>query len=174
LFKAIFFGLTGRIIYLLQNSNRKGRKFFQLILAIFFRKVLNVFYRRGGEFMLNFNSILVFSENPAELAAFYEKVFEKGPDWDMEGYRGFQLGAAAITIGPHDKVKGKSQNPERIMFNLETEDVKEEFERIKAIGGVEVIAEPYGDEEEKYEGLVATFADPDGNYFQLMTPMTPQ
>ena len=127
--------------------------------------------------MLNFNSILVFSENPAELASFYEKVFEKKPDWDMEGYKGFTVGAASITFGPHDKVKGKSQNPERIMFNLETEDVKGEFERIKGIEGAEVIAAPYGDEEKPAEeggGLVGTFADPDGNYFQLMTPMKPE
>lgn len=123
--------------------------------------------------MLNFNSILVFSENPEELASFYEKVFDKKPEMKMEGYTGFQVGVGWITIGPHDKVKGKSNNPERIMFNLETEDVKGEFNRIKELGA-EVIADPYGDEEKPMEeggGLVATFADPDGNYFQLMSPM---
>lgn len=121
--------------------------------------------------MLNFNSILVFSENPEELASFYEKVFEKKPDWDMQGYKGFTVGAASITIGPHDKVKGKSTNPERIMFNLETDDVKGEFARIKELGA-EVIAEPYGMEEEgDNKDSIATFADPDGNFFQLMTPM---
>lgn len=124
--------------------------------------------------MLNFNSLLVFSENPAELSKFYEKVFNKKPDFTMESYTGFQIGAGWITIGPHDKVKGKSTNPERIMFNLETEDVKGEFERIKGVEGAQVIAEPYGDEEKPMEeggGVVATFADPDGNYFQLMSPM---
>lgn len=124
--------------------------------------------------MLNFNSILVFSENPEDLANFYEKVFDKKPEMKMEGYTGFQIGVGWITIGPHDKVKGKSANPERIMFNLETKDVKAEFARIKDIEGVEIIAEPYGDEEKPMEeggGLVATFADPDGNFFQLMPPM---
>lgn len=121
--------------------------------------------------MLNFNSILVFSENPSALAAFYEKVFQKEPDWNEGGYTGFMLGGAAITIGPHDKVTGKSQNPERIMFNFETEDVQGEFDRIKELGA-EIIAEPYGFEEGE-EGKIATFADPDGNYFQLMTPMKP-
>lgn len=122
--------------------------------------------------MLNFNSILVFSENPEELATFYEKVFDKKPDMNMEGYTGFQVGAAWITIGPHDKVKGKSNNPERIMFNLETTDVKGEFNRIKDLGA-EVIAEPYGmeDDESGSKDAIATFADLDGNFFQLMTPM---
>ena len=41
----------------------------------------------------------------------------------------------------------------------------EEFERIKA-AGAEVVKEPY-----EIEGMwIATFADPDGNYFQLMSP----
>ncbi len=116
--------------------------------------------------MLNFNSILIFSENPESLAAFYEKVFEKKPDWDMQGYKGFQLASTSITIGPHDKVHGKSQNPERIMINLETDDVSKEFERIKALGA-HVIKEPGETEEDS----IATFADPDGNFFQLMPPM---
>lgn len=124
--------------------------------------------------MLNFNSILVFSENPEALGDFYKKVFDKDPDFNEGGYIGFKVGTAFITFGPHDKVKGKSQNPERIMFNFETEDVKGEFERIKSIEGAEVIAEPYGDEEKPMEeggGLIGTFADPDGNFFQIMSPM---
>ena len=42
----------------------------------------------------------------------------------------------------------------------------EEFERIKAAGAT-VIREPY----EMGGGWIATLADPDGNYFQLVTPM---
>lgn len=122
--------------------------------------------------MLNFNSILVFSENPKELSEFYKKVFEKDPEWEGGDYVGFKVGAAFITVGPHDKVVGKNQNPERIMFNFETDDVEGEFERIKKLGAT-VVAEPYSPGEEP-EGKIATLADPDGNYFQLMTPMGPQ
>jgi predicted enzyme related to lactoylglutathione lyase len=53
------------------------------------------------------------------------------------------------------------------MFNFETTEVKEEFERIKAAGAT-VIREPY----EMGGGWIATLADPDGNYFQLVTPMS--
>lgn len=118
--------------------------------------------------MLNFNSLLLFSEDPKALAEFYHKVFDKDPDWDDGGYTSFQVGDGFITIGPHDKVKGKSKSPERIMFNLETDDVRREFARIKK-AGAKVIAEPYqmgGDE----NALIATFSDPDGNYFQLVSP----
>jgi len=119
--------------------------------------------------MLNFNSILIFSENPEKLVEFYKKVFGADPGWTGGDFSGFKVGDGYITIGPHDKVKGKSQYPERIMFNLETDDVQGEFERIKGLGA-KVIADPYHPGEDE-KMMLATFADPDGNYFQLNTPM---
>jgi predicted enzyme related to lactoylglutathione lyase len=119
--------------------------------------------------MLNFNSVLLFSENPKELAGFYQKVLGKDPEMaDPSGYYGFLAGTAFLTIGPHDKVHGKNQSPERLLVNFETKDVKGDFERIKALGAT-VIAKPYLPEGAKGDGI-ATFADPDGNYFQLMPP----
>lgn len=118
--------------------------------------------------MLNLNSIIIFSEDPEKLADFYEKVLDKKPDWVDGGFIGFQAGSSFLTVGPHDKVKGKSVHPERIMINFESGNVEKEFERIKEIEGVKVIAEPY---EMGGEGmLIATFEDPDGNYFQLISP----
>ena len=117
---------------------------------------------------MDFNSILVFSGDPKKLADFYRKVFQKDPDWSEGGYYGFMVGKGFITFGPHDKVHGKNATPERMMFNFETRDVKGEFERIKKLGAA-VIAEPYSPTEDP-KGMIATFADPDRNYFQLMTP----
>ena len=54
------------------------------------------------------------------------------------------------------------------MFNLETRDVKGEFDRIRKLGAV-AIAEPYNPAEDP-KAIVATFADPDNNFFQLVTP----
>jgi predicted enzyme related to lactoylglutathione lyase len=119
--------------------------------------------------MLNLNSILLFSEKPKELAEFYEKVFDKKPDWSGGDYVGWEVGNGYFTIGPHDKVKGSNSNPERMMLNFETSDVEKEFERIKGYGTT-VVADPYHPQEEA-EGTIATFADPDNNYFQLITPM---
>lgn len=122
--------------------------------------------------MLDFNSILVFSENPKKLADFYKKIFQKDPDWSEGGYYGYAAGKGFITFGPHEKVRGKNTKPERIMFNFETKDVKGEFERIKKLGA-KVVADPYNPSEEP-EMMIATFADPDNNYFQLMTPFEKQ
>ena len=118
--------------------------------------------------MLNFNSILLSSGDSERLANFYRKVLAAEPAMEDSGYVGFQVGAAFFTIGPHDAVKGSNPNPERILLNFETADVKGEFERIKALGAT-VIAEPYTMDEAE-SGWIATLADPDGNYFQLMSP----
>lgn len=113
---------------------------------------------------------MVFSENPKSLSDFYKKVLQVEPDWSDDSYSGFQIGSSHLIIGFHDKVHGKTKNPERIMFNLETKDVKGEFARIKKLGA-KVVQDPYNPSGDKDEAsLVATFSDPDGNYFQLMSP----
>lgn len=119
--------------------------------------------------MLNFNNILIFSEDPKALADFYRKVFGSDPIMEMEGYTTFEIGKGYITVGPHDKVTGKNPNPERIMINLETDDVQKEFDRIKE-AGAQVIAEPYSPGGDESDAKIATLADPDGNIFQLATP----
>lgn len=118
--------------------------------------------------MLNFNSILLSSKNPKKLTDFYKKVFEKKPDMEDDKYSGFLVGSCFLSIGPHDKVHGKNPNPERVLLNFETKDVKGEFERIKGLGA-KVVAKPYQMAEE-WDGWITTFADPDNNYFQLMSP----
>jgi hypothetical protein len=79
--------------------------------------------------MLDFNSVLVFSEDPKKLADFYKKVFQKDPDWSESGYYGFLVGKGFITFGPHDKVRARNAHPERILLNFETKDVKNQEAR---------------------------------------------
>ncbi len=114
---------------------------------------------------LNLNSIMIGTMQPKELAAFYEKVFQKKPDMAEGNWSGWQVGDCFFNIGEHSEVKGKAKEPQRLILNFAIKEVKEEFERIKALGAT-VIKEPY-----EMQGMwIATFADPDGNYFQLMTP----
>lgn len=116
---------------------------------------------------------MISSENPKALSEFYGKVLgHDKPMWAEGGFEGYEAGGCYLMVGPHDKVHGKAPNPERILFFFETEDVQGEFDRIKDLGA-EVIAEPYhpGPAEEMW---LATLADPDGNYFQLASPMPDQ
>ena len=119
---------------------------------------------------MNFNGILIGSEDPAKLSAFYTKLFGQ-PTWEDGGYSTWLLGTGGVSIGPHDQVHGRNAHPGRLIWNIETDDVKGEFERFKAAGAT-VIAEPYTFEQAP-GSWIATFADPDDNYFQLMTPMAP-
>ena len=120
--------------------------------------------------MLNLNSILIGSEKPEVLAAFYGEVLQSKPGWEGGGFVGYAAGSSYLMVGPHDKVHGTSANPERILINFETPDVATEFERIKGIEGVTVVQGPYTPGENDKMQL-ATLADPDGNYFQLASPM---
>lgn len=119
---------------------------------------------------MDFNSILIGSEDPGRLVEYYTRLFG-APAMEDSGYTGWQIGSGFITVGPHSEVKGRNPSPGRIIVNIESADVKADFERFKAAGAT-VVAEPYG-----FEGspgsLIATFADPDDNYFQLMSPMQP-
>ena len=118
--------------------------------------------------MLNLNSVMIGTKQPTVLATFYEKVLGKPAEMiDQEnGFWGWQVGSAFLSILEHSEMGGETKDPGRIMFNFETAQVKEEFERLKASGAT-IIKEPY----EMGGGWIATLADPDGNYFQLVTPM---
>jgi predicted enzyme related to lactoylglutathione lyase len=120
---------------------------------------------------MNFNSILIGSENPQRLADYYTRLFGE-PSWNENGYIGWLIGSGAVTVGPHDQVHGKNAQPGRIIWNIESSDVKGDFERFKAAGAT-VIREPYGFGEDADQAQIATFADPDDNYFQITSPMQP-
>ncbi len=119
---------------------------------------------------MNMNGILIGSEDPQRLTDFYTKLFGK-PGWESGGFSSWQVGDGWITVGPHDQVKGKNAHPGRLIWNVESADVKGDFERLTAAGAT-VVREPYGPAEE--EGmLIATLSDPDDNYFQLVSPFQP-
>lgn len=118
--------------------------------------------------MLNLNSVMIGTKQPAAMAAFYEKVLGQpaGMVDEENGFWGWQVGGAFLSILDHSEMGGNTKDPGRIMFNFETTEVKAEFERIKAAGAT-IIKEPY----QMGEAWIATLADPDGNYFQLVSPM---
>jgi predicted enzyme related to lactoylglutathione lyase len=122
---------------------------------------------------MNLNSVLIGSEDPKPLVDYYTKLFG-APSGIEGGYTWWQLGTGGFTVSEHSEVKGKSAHPGRVIWNIETTDVKGDFEKLKA-AGARVVQEPYapetGDAPEAPEMSVATFADPDDNYFQLVSPM---
>jgi predicted enzyme related to lactoylglutathione lyase len=118
---------------------------------------------------MDLNSIMIGSEDPKRLVDYYTKIFGQ-PAWNEGGFTGWQLGSGGIMVGPHDEVKGKNAQPGRLIWNIQTPDVKQEFDKLVA-AGARVIREPYNPDAANTEMLLCTFADPDDNYFQLASPM---
>jgi predicted enzyme related to lactoylglutathione lyase len=116
---------------------------------------------------MNFNNILIGSADPERLAAYYTKLLGE-PAFSDGGYTGWQIGTGFVSIGPHSEVSGQNTQPGRLIWNIESADVKGDFERMKAAGAI-VIREPY-----EFEGApgsaIATLSDPDNNCFQLTSP----
>ncbi len=118
--------------------------------------------------MLNLNSVMLGTMQAKAMVSFYQGVLGKPPDMvDAEnGFYGWQAGNSYFSVLEHSQMTGKTKDPGRVLINFETAQVKEEFERITALGA-EVVRAP----SQMGNGWLATLADPDGNYFQLVTPM---
>ena len=117
---------------------------------------------------MDINSILIGSDEPTRLADYYRRLFGD-PVFEDGGYTSWVIGSGSVTVGAHSEVHGKNTHPGRLIWNIESPDVKGDFERLKAAGAI-VIREPY-DFEQAPGTWIATLADPDDNYFQLVSPM---
>lgn len=106
----------------------------------------------------------VNSENPKALTAFYRDVVQLPREEGM-GETAFKVADNAIfIIDGHDLVHGKAKEPPRFLVNFMVDDLSTEQARLEAAGVAchRVMGrEPWG-------GVISTFIDPDGNYFQLM------
>ncbi len=110
--------------------------------------------------------MMVGTSKSQEMAQFYENIFGRKADMVEGDWHGWKVGNTFFSIGAHSEIHGSAKEPQRIIMNFETKEIREEFDRIKNLGAT-VIKEPY----DMGGGMmIATFADPDGNYFQLMTP----
>src|SRR5437667_12888062 len=79
------------------------------------------------EVAMNFNSVMIGSEDPKRLADYYTKILGK-PAMSEGGYDGWQIGSGWIRIGPHGEFKGKNTTPGRRSLNIECVDVKRDLQ----------------------------------------------
>ena len=77
---------------------------------------------------MNLNSVLIGSEDPKPLVDYYTKLFG-APSGSEGGYTWWQLGTGGFTVSQHSEVKGKNPHPGRVIWNIETADVKGDFEK---------------------------------------------
>jgi len=124
---------------------------------------------------MELTGVMIGSENAAGLVAYYTDLFGE-PGFRDDSFAGWQFGKGWVVVGAHDQVAGKSAHPGRVLWNLETADVEGDFARLRDRGAI-VVQEPYtpggGSSDDGPQMRIATLADPDDNYFQLMSPMGP-
>jgi predicted enzyme related to lactoylglutathione lyase len=116
-------------------------------------------------------SISLFSQNSEKLAHFYQHKVGLKTDFEGEmGERGEKVfgfeanGGSGFYIMDHSEVKGKAKEPQRRIINFEVVNIEDEVKRLDE-RKVKKIQDIY--HVEGY-GKVATFEDPDGNFFQLV------
>ncbi|PIZ97829.1 MAG: hypothetical protein COX79_00835 [Candidatus Levybacteria bacterium CG_4_10_14_0_2_um_filter_36_16] len=113
------------------------------------------------------DGVLLSSENTTKLVKFYREIvgLKQGMEFEMEdGKKVYSFDDVQLFINPHSEVSGKNKNPERFMLNFEVDDIEKEVEKVKKAGAKQT--------QDIYHiegyGLVSTFEDVDGNFFQLV------
>lgn len=115
---------------------------------------------------MNVNQVIlnINSEQPKELLRFYSDVvgLPRHPDENRES----TLVAAGVEIvfDTHSEVRGRAPQPARHLLNLFVDDLAAEQQRIESYG-VQFIRKAG---REYWGALISTFADPDGNFCQLI------
>jgi predicted enzyme related to lactoylglutathione lyase len=112
------------------------------------------------------NSVIIWTEDVKKLAPFYSDTLGLKTSEIGDEFAVFDLGGAQqLALGVHSEVKGRSKEPNRVMVNLDVDDIQSEYERLKA-KGVQFVREPSA--EPAADGtIIATLQDPDGNTLQL-------
>ncbi|MBI5289025.1 MAG: VOC family protein [Chloroflexi bacterium] len=112
-----------------------------------------------GLVILNINS-----EQPQELMRFYLDVvgLPRHPDANREST--LMAGPLELVFDTHSAVHGKAPQPERMLLNLFVDDIAAEQQRLESAG----VRFTRSQGREGWGGVISTFADPDGNYLQLI------
>jgi len=118
------------------------------------------------------STIIIWSENYKRLASWYQDVFnlkeieQINHPKDTGILYEFPQGQPWIWIGKHSKIKGKSKDPLRIMFNINVDSVMEAYAYLKKKGIKKFIAKPF--KAPTFDKWFVTFSDPDGNTLQII------
>jgi predicted enzyme related to lactoylglutathione lyase len=105
------------------------------------------------------SSILLGTTHPEELREWYRNAL--APEYKGEGP--IDLGGFLLVIEKRDDVEAKNGEPGRFILNFHVDDFDAVEAQLKA-AGVEWLT-PVAD---RPSGRFGTFADPDGNYLQII------
>jgi uncharacterized glyoxalase superfamily protein PhnB len=103
-------------------------------------------------------SMLLGTTRPAELRAWYAKAL--APESTGEG--ALDLGGFLLVIDGRDDVEAKNDQPGRAIINFHVDDFDAVEAQLNAAGAEWISVE------DREKGRFGTFADPDGNYLQII------
>ena len=112
--------------------------------------------------------IIIWTDRLTEMCNFYEKTLGLKIRNKKSNYVNFEWNDFKLTIGKHNKVKGKNKDQYRMMINFSVDNINETYVRLVE-EGVRFIRNP---EKESWGGLVATIEDPDNNIIQLLQKLS--
>jgi len=98
------------------------------------------------------------------MARFYRDTLGLTPRSSKPDFINFDWHGVRLSVSVHDRVRGPSRDPLRVMVNLRVDDVHAARARLTR-AGVPFTRSPA---REDWGGWVTTCADPDGNTVQLM------
>ena len=109
--------------------------------------------------------VLIWTERERfpTMACFYRDQLGLTPRSDKPDFINFDWSGVRLSVSVHDRVRGESRDPFRIMLNRAVDDLGAMHARLAAAGVV--FTRP--PEREDWGGTVATLLDPDGNLVQL-------
>jgi predicted enzyme related to lactoylglutathione lyase len=112
-----------------------------------------------------FAGVLLWTERDRfeAMARFYRDVLGLSPRTSKPDFINFDWAGVRLSLSVHDRVRGTSREPHRVMVNLAVDDIDALHARLAAAGVV--FSRP--PEREDWGGRVATLSDPDGNLIQL-------
>lgn len=122
-----------------------------------------IFSMQGAPAGVEMFALMRESENPGRLRTFLRDVVGLSDDHPEIG-NPFLAGETSIYVGEHSEVKGQAKEPARVLLNLPVADLAAEQQRLES-QGVKFIRTAG---KEAWGGVISTFLDPDGNYWQLM------
>lgn len=108
--------------------------------------------------------VTIWTDDLERLLSFYRDTLQLTVHRHHGHFVNFDFGNVRLNLGLHDRVRGRAQDPYRIMVHLSVSDIHQEYRRLTD-QWVPFIRVP---EREEWGGWVATFQDPDGNILQLL------
>ena len=108
--------------------------------------------------------IIIWTEKLSNLISFYETILNTKVHKYKKTSAYFIYNDFRIYISEHSEITGDSKEPNRMIINLESDDIQNEYIRLKKLN-INFIRKP---EIEKWGGKVATFEDPEKNRINII------